>query len=122
VGKSSEIISGKVEDSRIAKSREYIEENLSEVTLAEIAKKSGLSLRNFNRLFLQETGLGPKEFLILRRIDKSKILLKENKMTVTDISLEVGYNSLSKFIETFKKITGSLPSDFRTNVTRTPKK
>ena len=112
---SSEHISGRVVDERIRRSIEVIESNLSLVSLAEVPRASGLSARNFNRLFLKETGLTPKDFLILRRIEKAKVLLKTTKMTVTDISLEVGYNSLSKFIATFKKIAGILPSDFRTN-------
>lgn len=113
ISTSSEFISGKANDARVRRAMEYMEENLSEVTLTDVAKKSGLSLRNFNRLFLKEAGLGPKEYLILRRVEKAKVLLKENKMTVTDVAMEVGYNSLSKFIETFKKITGQLPSDFK---------
>jgi AraC-like DNA-binding protein len=106
-------LSGKVLDERVRKSIELIDTNLSELSLAEIAKKSGLSARNFNRLFIMDVGVTPKDYLILRRIEKAKELLKETKMTVTDISMEVGYNSLSKFIGTFKKIEGALPSDFR---------
>jgi AraC family transcriptional regulator len=92
---------------------EVIEQNLSAMSLPEIAQQSGLSARNLNRLFLQEVGITPKDYLILRRVEKAKQLLRETKLTVTDISLEVGYNSLSKFIDTFKKNEGILPSDFR---------
>jgi AraC-like DNA-binding protein len=108
-----EFIGASVKDQRIAKAIEFINESYNSCSLSEVATKSGLSLRNFNRLFLKETGLGPKEYLILCRIEKAKKLLQESKLTVTDIAFEVGYNSLSKFIETFKKIVGSLPSDFR---------
>lgn len=106
-------ISGRVVEPRIVKVLEIMETELGSLSLAQVARLSGLSLRNFNRLFLKETGLGPKDYLILRRVEKAKALLKETKMTVTDISLAVGYNSLSKFIATFKKITGLLPSDYR---------
>ena len=110
---SSDHISGRVTDARIRRSIEIMEEQISSISLPEVAKGSGLSSRNFSRLFLKETGLTPKDFLILRRIEKAKHLLKTTKMTVTDISLEVGYNSLSKFIATFKRIEGLLPSDYR---------
>jgi len=106
-------ILGRTEDQRIRTALEILEEELSSISLAEVAKRSGLSLRNFNRLFLKECGLGPKDYIILRRVEKAKTLLRESKMTVTDISLEVGYNSLSKFIAIFKKIVGVLPSDYR---------
>ena len=109
----SDYLTGKVIDERVKKSMEMIDQNLADLSLAEIAEKSGLSPRNLNRLFISSVGLSPKDYLILRRVEKAKRLLKETKMTVTDISLEVGYNSLSKFIGTFKKIEGLLPSDFR---------
>lgn len=109
----SDHIAGRAQDSRIKKALALVDDELASVSLGEIAKKSGLSLRNFNRLFLKECGLSPKDYIISRRIETSKRLLRETKMTVTDISLEVGYSSLSKFIETFKKNTGILPSDYR---------
>lgn len=113
----SEHLAGRVLDPRIQKAMKLIDEQLGSLSLADVANKSGLSSRNFNRLFLQSTNMTPKEFLILRRIAKAKILLKESRLTITDISLEVGYNSLSKFIETFKKMEGVLPSDFRRSFT-----
>lgn len=116
----SEHISGKVFDKRVQAAMGFIEENPADLSIPRLAKESGLSPRNFNRLFLQETGLTPKEYLIRRRIERAKKLLKETRMTVTDISLEVGYNSLSKFIETFKAIEGQLPSDVRNNQFKSP--
>jgi AraC-like DNA-binding protein len=109
----SEHISGKIADPRVATAAKLVEENLADMSITQLARESGLSLRNFNRLFLQEAGLTPKEYLIRRRVERAKKLLRETRMTVTDISLEVGYNSLSKFIETFKNIEGMLPSDYR---------
>lgn len=108
-------LSGRIQDKRVQKSLEILRTQLSTASLTEVAHESGLSSRNFNRLFLKETGITPKNFLISCRIEKAKELLTQSKMTVTDISMEVGYNSLSKFISTFKKIVGSLPSDFRTS-------
>lgn len=115
---SSDHMAGRTQDKRVQKAIELIDEELSSISLGEVAKRSALSLRNFNRLFLKEMSITPKDFLILRRVEKAKDLLRNSKMTVTDISLEVGYNSLSKFIDTFKKNTGSLPSDFRSGFSK----
>jgi AraC-like DNA-binding protein len=106
-------IEGKVSDERIKKVVASINEDLAEISLTTLAGDCGLSPRNFNRLFMQEVGLTPKDYLILRRIEKARRLLRESRMTVTDVALEVGYNSLSKFIAMFKKIEGVLPSDYR---------
>lgn len=108
-------IAGRVNDERIQKALEFMEMELG-ASLTEVARRSGLSLRNLNRLFLKECNLSPKDYLILRRVEKAKSLLRETKMTITDISMEVGYNSLSKFIDTFKKQAGVLPSDYRSNL------
>lgn len=109
----SDHLSGRVNDNRIAHAMALIEQELVGISLGDLAKKCGLSLRNFNRLFLKETGMSPKDYIILRRVEKAKQLMRDTQMTITDISLEVGYNSLSKFISTFKRIAGVLPSDFR---------
>lgn len=106
-------LEGKIGDERIKKSIQILDVNISGISMDELSKESGLSQRNLSRLFLKETGITPKEYLILIRMDKARKLLKETPMTITDIALEVGYNSLSKFIETFKKIVGKLPSDYR---------
>lgn len=106
-------VEGRSNDKRVKRAIEILNENLADVSITEIAEQSGLSARNFNRLFLHETGLTPKSYLIARRIERAKEMLVKTRQTVTDISLEVGYSSLSKFIETFKRMEGQLPSDYR---------
>ncbi|MCB0391964.1 MAG: helix-turn-helix domain-containing protein [Bdellovibrionales bacterium] len=105
-------LSSKVVDYRIKKVIEIIESN-HEISISELAKQCGLSNRNLNKLFMQEVGTTPKNLIINNKINKAKMLLKTTNLTITDISFEVGYNSLSKFISTFQKYTGKLPSEFR---------
>jgi AraC-like DNA-binding protein len=112
--KYSDHLVARVSDVRIKRAIEIIENaEHRPFTIAELARAGGLSLRNFNRLFQLEVGLAPKDFIIRRRIAMAKVLLSETNKTITDISLEVGYNSLSKFIGSFKAIEGILPSDYR---------
>lgn len=108
-----EHLGAKVQDARVRQAVEMLVEKMSDITIPQVAKECGLSSRNFSRLFLQEAGMSAKDFLILSRVSRAKELLLQSRMTITDISMEVGYNSLSKFIDTFRKITGVLPSDFR---------
>jgi transcriptional regulator GlxA family with amidase domain len=104
---------GKITDKRVIKSMKLMNSKLGADSLSQVAKASGMSLRNFNRLFLQETSLTPKEYLQMKRMEKAKHLLGTTMLTITDVSLDVGYNSVSKFIEAFKKLEGQLPSDYR---------
>jgi AraC-like DNA-binding protein len=107
---------GRTDDERIKKSLQLIAEKFSSnLSSEEIAKKSGLSVRNLNRLFLKEFGLSPKQVITFYRIDHAKKLLSSGKKTVTDTAFEVGYSSLSQFISTFRKHTGQIPSSYLPN-------
>jgi AraC-like DNA-binding protein len=106
-------LSGRTNDDRIKKALSYIEENFSaNPSMDNIAKQSGLSVRNLNRLFLKETGMSPKQAITLYRIDQAKKILRTGKKSVTDTALDVGYSSVSQFIATFRKHTGQIPSTF----------
>ena len=107
------VIESKISDPRVKKAFALIIKSERDIPVSELAKTCGLSSRNLNRLFLNEIGSTPKTIMITKKINLAKELLLSTKMTITDISLEIGYNSLSKFISTFQKYTGCLPSDFR---------
>ncbi len=106
-------IESKVQDSRVAAALEYMKTNYSNsISMNEVARKSGLSLRSLNRLVLEETGLSPRHILIRYRIAHACELLMGRKKSVTEVALEVGYQSLSQFISSFRSVTGKLPSEF----------
>ncbi len=106
-------LSGKIEDPRIRKVLEKIQDGFhTPLSMETLARDSGLSTRSFNRLFLQETGMTPKEAIAHLRIERAKTLLT-GKTSVTDVAYEVGYSSISQFITTFRSITGRLPSEYR---------
>jgi AraC-like DNA-binding protein len=105
--------SGKASDPRLREALKLINDKyLEDLAMDDVARGAGLSTRSFNRLFLNELGMTPKQLIILKRMAYAKILLKQ-KRSVTDVALEVGYNSVSQFIVTFRKITGQLPGAAR---------
>jgi transcriptional regulator GlxA family with amidase domain len=108
-------LTGKIEDKRILKSLRLLDSKLGIDSFVSVAEDCGMSLRNFNRLFLKETEMTPKEYVQMKRMEKARLLLTTTKLSITDISFEVGYSSVSKFIEAFKKLEGKLPSDFRSD-------
>jgi AraC-like DNA-binding protein len=100
-------------DPRMRKAVEYIDRYYKEsISIGDIAKKSGVSSRNLNRLFQAELSITPKHYLISKRIEYAKSLLKQKGSSVTETAFECGYKSLSQFIKTFHKVTGKLPSEF----------
>jgi AraC-like DNA-binding protein/mannose-6-phosphate isomerase-like protein (cupin superfamily) len=84
----------------------------TDLSVTELARLSGLSVRNMSRLFLTELGVTPKQLLMSLRIDLAKELLLAGS-TVTETAYGVGYQSLSQFIQSFRQITGQIPSEYQ---------
>jgi len=83
------------------------------LTLAELADVAILSRFYFTRVFRVVTGTTPGRFLTAVRLFKAKNLLLETSMTVTDISYQVGYNSLGTFTSRFTRSVGISPARYR---------
>jgi AraC family transcriptional regulator len=98
---------------RTQKAIDYIEKNIEdEIALESVAKEAVMSLSNFYRLFFSIVGYTVKEYIRLRRISLSVVDLKNN-MKINDISAKYSYTSSDSFSRAFKKVTGTLPSEFR---------
>lgn len=95
----------------------YINEHLTEpLTLEDLASQASLSPFYFSRLFKRETGFSPHGYLIAARVNNAKFLLKSSDAAVKDICFSTGFASESSFCTTFKKVTGSTPSDYRQSI------
>jgi AraC family transcriptional regulator len=83
------------------------------LSLADIAKSAILSRFHFSRVFRAATGVSPGRFLSAVRIYEAKRMLVSTSLSVTDISLAVGYNSLGSFTNRFTASVGVPPTRFR---------
>ncbi|AIY13998.1 AraC family transcriptional regulator [Cellulophaga baltica] len=81
-------------------------------SLDKTANQLGISKFKFIRLFKQETGLTPNNYVLLRRIEKSKEMLK-NGSPIFDIAIDCGFYDASHFYKNFKRFTGVNPLDFQ---------
>ncbi len=99
----------------------HIDDNLtSPLSLEELADKAHLSKFHFCRTFKRHTGLTPKKFISLRRVERSKILLERNgDMNISMIAYEVGFCDVNSFIKTFRKITGTTPYSYKKSLKAT---
>ena len=92
---------------------DYIQANLeSKVSLDDLAKVTNTSSYHFCRLFKKSTGITPYQYLIRCRIDRAKILLRQGKLSIADIALEVGFSNQSHFTKHFKRLVGTTPKKF----------
>ena len=84
-----------------------------EFSLERLAEQVGLSRFHFQRLFKAATGVSPSRYQINLRLNTARQLLRETKMSVVDVALEVGYTDPSHFAQLFRRETGLSPSEYR---------
>ncbi len=102
---------------RLAYIIQYIRENLDkELTIKELSNKVYMSESNFHRVFKNELGLSPIEYIINERIKLATRLLQDPKKKIKDIYMECGFNSQSYFIRMFKKKEQLSPTEYRSKV------
>ena len=94
---------------------EYIDGHLGrEVSLDDLAAVARLSPYHFARLFKNSTGLPPHQFVIARRVERAKELLREGaRLPLAEIAAEVGFADQSHFTRHFKRLVGVTPRQFQ---------
>jgi AraC-like DNA-binding protein len=93
---------------------QYISEHYYEdITLSKLAKKFCINPSYLSREFKKNLGITIIEFITVRRIFKAKILLERSDLPITEIASQLGFNNITHFNWTFKKIVGISPSKYR---------
>jgi len=93
---------------------DYINDNLREdLTLERISASLPMSPYHFAHAFRQTTGLAPHRYVLLRRVEHAKCLLRETDLPITEIAHRVGYSNQSNFSVVFRRFTGRTPRGFR---------
>ena len=97
----------------------FIEENSNQkIDFKSLAALSGYSYSRFQYLFKEHTGYAPQNFLMMKRIEKGKKMLRDSHATVTTIALECGFYDHSQFSRMFTKFAGCSPKAFRDILTQ----
>lgn len=78
-----------------------------------LASVSGVSAAHFARSFKDAFGVPPHRYLLTRRIERAKALLRDTNRPIIDIAFETGWNSLGTFGRVFRDITGESPTELR---------
>ena len=95
---------------------EYIETNLErKITLAELATIAGVGKYYFCRLFKNSINTTPYSYVLHRRIERAKRLLKDYDLPICDIALECGFSNQSHLTKHFRSILGTSPMKYRQN-------
>lgn len=95
----------------------FMRDNLDrQIGLDDLANLVNLSRFHFCTAFRRATGHTPYQWLTAQRIGRARELLADLKLSITDIALAVGYETPSAFSASFRKVTGTSPSNFRRHI------
>jgi AraC-like DNA-binding protein len=81
--------------------------------VALLARTALMSTAHFSRQFRAAYGETPYSYLMTRRIERAKALLRGGQNSVTEVCLEVGCSSLGSFSARFTEVVGETPSAYR---------
>jgi AraC-like DNA-binding protein/ligand-binding sensor protein len=103
-----------VEHPVVQKAREYIEKNKGDaISLASVAQAAGASVFHFSKIFHKSTGLTFTDYVSRVRLNDARTQLLNPSRRVSEIAYEVGFQSLTQFNRTFKRVFGQSPTKFR---------
>ena len=93
---------------------EYIEENLAtNLSLSDIAAAAGLSISHCKVLFRQSLGLPVHQYLIRRRVERAVALLRQDKLSISQVALESGFSHQSHLAMHMRRLLGVSPRELR---------
>lgn len=93
---------------------DYIDNHLNtKIPQRDVAAKCGMSSYQLSRAFKRRFGITFQEYVLQRRIERAKTLLRNRSATVTDVCWAVGFKDPSYFCRTFRRYAGRSPSEFR---------
>jgi AraC family transcriptional regulator len=99
---------------RLRMALEYIDIHLDrELTLQDVAQVANMSTFRFARAFSKAVGRPPHQYLLARRIDRAKDLLRRTSTEIAEISRLVGFSTQSHFGVVFRKTCGMSPGRYR---------
>jgi len=94
-----------------------MEENFeAPLSISMIAKMIGISVRQFERVFLEEMRMSPQEFYRVMRLRYARWLLLNSEKRVTVVAYECGFSDSAHFIRGFKEVYGVTPGKLRSSL------
>jgi AraC-like DNA-binding protein len=90
--------------------RENIEQDID---FRKLAADHYIGYSYFRKMFKKYTGMAPHQYHLDLKLMKAKEMILTNQKTITEISAELGFESIYYFSRLFKRKVGQNPSDFR---------
>ncbi|MFG2879214.1 helix-turn-helix transcriptional regulator [Streptomyces sp. NPDC048337] len=99
---------------RLRRARDRMDREYAQpLDVPALARTALMSAGHFSRSFRAAYGETPYSYLMTRRIERAKALLRRGDLTVTEVCFEVGCTSLGSFSSRFTELVGESPSAYR---------
>ncbi len=99
---------------RLRRARDMMDRSYAEpLDVQALANVALMSSGHFSRSFRAAFGETPYSYLMTRRVERAKALLRRGDMSVTDVCFAVGCTSLGSFSSRFTELVGETPSAYR---------
>lgn len=103
-----------VDRSRLRNVQQYVLNHpTADLSVTALAKIAAMSARNFTRVFSQEVGISPSDYVDLTRIDVARFLLEGSRLSIASIAEKSGFGSARAMRRAFLAHVGVTPSDYR---------
>ncbi|MGC4026298.1 MAG: helix-turn-helix domain-containing protein [Mesorhizobium sp.] len=98
----------------IQRSQSYILENLHmSLPVETLARRMGMSVRNFGRVFRREMGVTPVEFIVAARTDAARRLLEDTQQPLQGIARQCGFGNVAAMRRAFVRTIAVSPNEYR---------
>src|SRR6202011_4399064 len=99
---------------RLRKAKDRMDREFDQpLDVPALASSAAMSAGHFSRSFKAAFGEGPYSYLMTRRIERAKALIRRGDISVTDACFAVGCTSLGSFSARFTELVGEAPSAYR---------
>jgi transcriptional regulator GlxA family with amidase domain len=117
---SSELISQLASPDRLEDLVEWIREHLDRpLTIEDLARRSKMSARNFQRVFTRQCGMPPAKFIERLRVERARLIIEDTGLPMAEIARKSGFDTEQRMRRAFKRVLAINPVDHADRV-RTP--
>ena len=105
---------GGMAPSVLRRCKNLIEANIeSDIRLGDLATEAGMSSSHFIRSFRHSTGQTPYQFLLSQRVKRAQFLMRDPRVSLTEVALASGFADQHHLARVFRRITNMTPSSYR---------
>jgi transcriptional regulator GlxA family with amidase domain len=116
---SAQLLAQPARTDAIAEIQGWLVDHLAgDLTVQALAKRAGMSPRNFARRFKEETGVTPAAYVEALRVEAARRLLESSELTVGAVAHHVGFTHAETLHRSFRRRVGTTPQQYRDHFRR----